>query len=170
MGIVALIIALSSAWLGAILTVVLLPGMWVAALGVLIAQVTGPEPIMSWWTFAVIVGLAGAGEVAEIASSAAGAKQFGASKSGVTGAVVGSIAGAIAGTFLIPIPLAGTLVGAVLGAGLAAAAAERGVEGRTWRESTASAAGAAIGRVAAVAIKSGLAVVQALVITCAAFL
>lgn len=169
MGILAIIIALSSAWIGALLTLVLLPGMWLMALGVLIAQLIAPEPLMSWWWYAAIVGLAGAGEVAEFASSAAGARQFGASKAGMTGAVVGSLAGAILGTVLIPIPIAGTLVGAVLGAGLAAACAERGVAGRSWKESTTSATGAALGRVAAVAIKGGLAVVQALVVTVAAF-
>ena len=169
-GILAIIIALTSAWLGALLTLVLLPGMWFMALGVLIAQLIAPEPLMSWWTIGAIVGLAAVGEIAEFASSAAGAKQFGASKAGMTGAVVGSLVGALLGTVLIPIPIAGTLVGAVLGAGLAAAGAERGVAGRNWRESSTSATGAALGRVAAVAIKGGLAVVQALVVTVAAFL
>lgn len=158
------------AWLGVLLTLVLLPGMWISLLAVLTAQVLMTPTPMSWWTVGVLALLAVLGEVAESVSSAAGAKKFGASKSGMAGALVGSIAGAIGGTIFIPIPVLGTLLGAVVGAGLAAAVAEKGVAGRTWKESGTSGAGAAAGRVAAIFIKTGIAAVQATVITTAMFL
>lgn len=157
---------IGTAWLGVLLTLVLLPGMWIALLAVLSAQALMSPAPMSWWTVGVIAALAVAGEVAESASSAAGAKRFGASKSGMVGALVGSVVGAIAGTvFLAFIPVLGTLLGAVAGAGLATGLAERGVAGRTWKESGTSAAGAAAGRVAAIFIKTCIAAVQAAVIT-----
>lgn len=158
---------ISTAWLGVLLTLVLLPGMWVTLLAVLALQVLDHPAPMSWWTVGVIALLAILGEVAESASSAAGARRFGASRSGVVGALVGSIAGAIGGTFLIPIPILGTLLGAIAGAGLATAAAERGVAGRTWKESTTSAAGAAAGRAAAVFVKTAIALAQAILVTAA---
>lgn len=162
-----LISTIAMAWLGVLLTLVLLPGMWIALLAVLTAQVVMTPTPMSWWTVGVLAGLAVLGEVAESASSAAGAKKFGASRSGMIGALIGSIVGAVAGTVLIPIPLLGTLLGAVVGAGLAAGMAEKGVAGRTWKESGTSAAGAAAGRVAAIFVKTAIAGVQAVVITAA---
>lgn len=154
------------AWVGALLTLVLLPGMWLTLLAAIVAQfLIKPEP-MNWWLVLAIGGMALAGEIAESVSSAAGAKKFGASKSGMVGALVGSIAGAIAGTiFLAFLPIIGTLLGAVVGAGAVTVLAERSVAGRTWTESSKSGAGAAVGRVVAIAIKGGLALVQASMLT-----
>lgn len=154
-----------TAWVGALLTMVLLPGMWLTVLAAVLATaLMDPQP-MSWWVVAVVAVLAALGEIAETGMSAVGAKRFGASKSGMAGSLVGSIAGAIAGTVLIPIPVLGTVIGAVAGAGLVTGLTERGVAGRTWRESAKSGTGAAAGRAAAVFVKGSLAVVQASVVT-----
>jgi uncharacterized protein YqgC (DUF456 family) len=162
-----IILVVLSAWVGVVLTIVLLPGMWITVLAAVLANVLMTPAPMSWWVVGGVAVLAALGEIAEMGSSAAGAKQFGASKSGMAGALVGSIAGAIAGTVLIPIPIVGTLVGAIGGAGIVTALTERGVAGRTWKDSATSATGAAAGRAVAVFVKSALAVVQAIVLTVA---
>ncbi len=154
--------------LGVLLTAATLPGTWLIALWSVFATAVWPEHF-SWWVVATCVGLALAGEVVEFSSSAVGAGKFGASKSGMTGAVIGSIAGAIGGTILIPIPVIGTLTGAVLGAGLGTGLAERGVMGRGWRESGSAAVGAAGGRLVAVIVKTALAGVMALAAAVDAF-
>ena len=162
-----IIFVVLSAWVGVVLTVVLLPGMWVTVLAAVLANaLMNPAP-MSWWVVGGVAVLAVLGEIAEMGSSAVGARRFGASKSGMGGALIGSIAGAVAGTVLIPLPIVGTLVGAVAGAGIVTALAERGVAGRTWKASATSATGAAAGRAVAVFVKSALAVVQAGVVTVA---
>jgi uncharacterized protein YqgC (DUF456 family) len=159
------ILVILVSWVGVLLTAVLLPGMWLVVLAALGAMLVMDPAPMSWWVVGAVVAVAVLGEIAEFGSSAAGARTFGASKTGMTGALIGSIAGAIGGTVLIPIPVVGTLVGAVAGAGIVTAMAERGVAGRSWKESTASATGAAAGRAVAVLLKTALAVIQAIVLT-----
>jgi uncharacterized protein YqgC (DUF456 family) len=160
-----IILVVLAAWVGTLLTMVLLPGMWLTVLAAVLATaLMDPQP-MSWWVVAAVAALAALGEVAETGSSAVGARKFGASKSGMAGSLVGSIAGAIAGTVLIPVPIAGTLIGAIAGAGIVTGLAERGVAGRTWKESAKSGTGAAAGRAVAVFVKGSLAVVQAGVVT-----
>jgi uncharacterized protein YqgC (DUF456 family) len=158
------------AWVGVLLTLLLLPGMWIALAGALTVQLLAKEPLFSWWTLGVGIAIAAAGEALETASSAAGAKTFGASRSGMVGALVGTLLGAIVGTFVLAfLPIIGTLLGAVVGAALGALFAERGVAGRSWRESTSSGVGAAAGRVAGVGIKFSLAIILALLLSVAAF-
>lgn len=157
------------AWLGVPLTLVLLPGMWIALLVAIAGQFLTHEPLMSWYTIAVAGFIAVAGEVVETFASAAGAKRFGASKAGMTAAVVGSFAGAIAGTILIPFPVVGTLAGALVGAGLSTVAIERGTTDKTWKQSAAAGGGAAAGKAVSVFAKAALAGVQASVLTVAVF-
>jgi uncharacterized protein len=154
-----------SAWLGVLLTAVLLPGMWLTVLAAVGGMLLLDPAPMSWWVVGGVAVIAVLGEIAEMGSSAAGAKRFGASKSGMAGALIGSVAGAIGGTVLILVPVVGTLIGAIAGAWLVTAMAERGVARRTWKESTASATGAAAGRAVAVLAKTALAVIQAIVLT-----
>lgn len=164
-----IILVVLTAWVGTVLTVVMLPGMWVTVLAGVLANVLMTPTPMSWWVVGALAMLAVLGEIAEMGSSAAGARKFGASKSGMAGALIGSIAGAVAGTVLIPVPIVGTLIGAVAGAGIVTGLTERGVAGRTWKESATSATGAAAGRAVAVFVKSALAVVQSTVLTAAMF-
>jgi uncharacterized protein YqgC (DUF456 family) len=149
--------------LGAAMTLVMLPGMWVA-LAVAIACAWWEPSLLSWWTIAAAAGIAVAGEAVETFAAGAGARRLGASRRGMGFAVVGGIVGAIAGTVAVPVPVVGTLVGAVAGAALGAFIAERGIEARTWRQAARAAGGAAGGRLAASALKAGLGAVQAAVL------
>jgi uncharacterized protein YqgC (DUF456 family) len=150
--------------LGVILTLLTLPGTWLAVMAGAGVALWRPE-LISWWTVAGALALAIIAEVFEIAASAAGAKRGGASRQGAIFAVVGSLVGALVGSFIVPI--IGTIVGAVLGAGIGAVAAERGIKGRTWRDSAKAGQGAAVGRLAATVLKTILAVFIALLLSVA---
>lgn len=141
-----------------------LPGTWLAVLAGAIAALWRPDMI-SWWSVGAAAGLAIIAEVVELMASAAGAKRGGASRHGAVGAVVGSLLGALAGSpFLFPI---GTIVGGVAGAGVGTLVAERGLKGRTWKESAKAGHGAAVGRLAATILKTALASAIAVVLTVA---
>ena len=160
------IVSLSSL-IGIALTLVTLPGIWVALLGATAVQAWQPETF-SWWTLGVCALLALTGEAVEIAASAAGAAKGGASRKGALGAVVGSIGGAIIGSFFVP-PL-GTIAGAVLGAGLAVVWVEMALNNRSASAAAKAGTGAAAGRLLATILKTGIAVVVAGVLISAAWI
>lgn len=165
----AVITVLLMALLGVLLTVFTLPGAWIALIGALVVNIFWIPGMFSWWTIGVCVALATAGEIIELVSGGIGASSRGGSRWGIVAGTIGSIAGALAGTILIPIPIAGTIIGAVAGAGLGALAAERHIAKRTWSDSYAIGAGAAVGRLWAIVVKTALAIVIALVLCVAAF-
>ncbi len=153
-------------------TIIGLPGMWlmlVAALGVQFYD----AGTFSWWTLGVAAALTIAAEIAEFVSGAAGAKAGGASRKAMGAAVIGGIVGAIVGTFAIPIPIVGTLLGSAIGAGLAASSIElraQDIEGAALRKRAVKVgAGAAAGRLVAVVIKGGFALVLAILLATASF-
>lgn len=136
------------------LTLVTLPGMWLA-IAVAAACKLWQGDLLSWWAIGIALGLAVTGEIAELAVSAVGSAKAGGSRRGAIGALAGGIVGAIVGSpFFFPL---GTIIGAALGAGLGALLAERLWAGRTWEASIRSGQGAALGRVAATAVKAALA-------------
>lgn len=163
MSILAAIIVTLAALVGVVLTVVTLPGVWLAIL-VAVACVIWQPGIISIPMLVAAIVLALIGEIVELFWSAAGAAKQGSSKLGGLGALIGGLVGAIAATFLIPIPIIGTLVGAVLGAACGAVFAERGIHHKPWRESLRIGRGAAVGRVQATIAKSILAVMAALLL------
>lgn len=163
----ASIVALFSI-LGIALTLVTLPGIWIAIVVAMLCWWWQPE-LFSMWTIVAAIVLGVLAEIAEMASSSVGAAKRGGSKAGAMGALFGSLVGAIAGTILLPIPIVGTIVGGIVGAALGALFAERGVKQRTWRESSSIATGAAIGRAVATIVKGAFATVVAGVLTIAAF-
>lgn len=152
-------LAIGAATLGAIgilLQAVTLPGTWIvvlAAAGVKAHDAFAPNPLLSWWTFLLIVALAILAEVAETLAGAAGARTGGASRRGMVGAVVGSLVGAVLGTVLL-LPVIGSLIGAVVGAAIGAIVGELSGGTRTFRETAAPAAGAVAGRLAGAMIKT----------------
>jgi uncharacterized protein YqgC (DUF456 family) len=152
-GVVAL-----SVLVGWVLAALTLPGVWVMLLSATLVNWLWTPGVYSWWTLGVCAAVALLGEVMEVVASGFGSRRFGGSRTGALGSVIGGVIGALVGTFAIPIPLVGTVVGSVLGAAAGAAAAERWVKGRPWGESHKSAAGAAVGRLAATVIKLGVAV------------
>ncbi|MCA9292492.1 MAG: DUF456 domain-containing protein [Phycisphaerales bacterium] len=153
-------------------TVIGLPGMWMMLVAALGLKLYDPS-LFSWWLLGAAGALTLAGEIAELGSSAAGAKVGGASKKAMGAAVIGGIVGAIVGTFAIPIPVVGTIVGSAVGSGLAASAVElraKDFEGKELRKRAAKVgAGAAAGRLVAVIVKGAMALALALLLGVAVF-
>jgi uncharacterized protein YqgC (DUF456 family) len=143
--------------IGLALALITLPGVWFMLLAAALVNWLWTPGILSWWTIGLSAALALLGEIAEVAASAAGSKQFGGTNTGATGSVIGALAGAIFGTFAIPVPILGTIIGAIAGAAVGALAFERALKNRSWAESGRSAGGAAAGRAVATIVKLGLA-------------
>lgn len=141
-------------WGVALLT---LPGVWLMLVAASLVNWLWTPGVYSWWTIGVCAGVALIGELLEVIASGIGSKKFGGTKTGAVGSVIGGLVGGLVGTFAIPVPIVGTIVGSVVGAGLGALSAERGIKGRSWDESHKSAAGAAVGRLAATVIKVAVA-------------
>ncbi|MCX5690557.1 MAG: DUF456 family protein [Planctomycetota bacterium] len=155
--IAATIVTLSSL-IGIALTLVTLPGIWLALLSAVAIQAWLPGTF-SWWTLGICAALALSGELLEFAASAAGAAKGGASKKGALGAIAGSLLGAIVGSFFIP-PI-GTIIGAVLGAGAAVVWVEMALNSRSMSAAAKAGTGAAAGRLLATILKTGIAIIVA---------
>lgn len=165
---VAAVIVLLASVVGLALTALTLPGIWVLLAVALVCQVWQPG-LFSWWTLAIAGALGVLAELIEFAASAAGAGKAGGTRSGAVGSVIGSLAGAIGGAVLLPIPILGSVAGAVVGAALGALVGERGVAGRTWGDSVRVGRGAAVGRLVAMVVKTGIAAGIGVQLTVAAF-
>ncbi len=163
MELTASILITLGALVGVVLTLVTLPGMWVAVLVASVCVLWRGDS-MHWGFLLAGVGLAVLGEAVEFFASAAGATRAGGSRAGATGSVVGGLVGALVGTVVLPIPIVGTIVGAVVGAGVGAIVGERGHAQRPWKDSMRVGGGAAAGRLASVVLKGGIAAVLALVL------
>ena len=155
-----------ASWVGVVLTLLTLPGMWIALLVAVAVQAWQPGTF-SWWTLGTCCVLAVIGEIVEFAASAAGAAKGGASRRGAIGAIVGSVVGAIAGSFFVP-PL-GTIAGAVVGAGLAVGWVELALNDRSLAEAAKAGTGAAAGRLLATVAKTAIAAVVAIILCIAAW-
>ncbi len=125
--------------------------------------------MFSWWVLGVVAFIAILGEVTDFAASAVGAATAGGTKRGAIGSIIGGLLGAFGGTFIIPIPVLGTILGAALGAGLGALLAERHGGRMTWKQAGKVGSGAAVGRLAATLVKTGLAIAAALILCIDAF-
>jgi len=167
LSILAAFIILIASLVGALFTLVTLPGTWLIILVALVCQWAFGEPrIFSWWTLGAVTALALAAEVYELVASAAGSTKSGGGRSGAIGSIIGAVVGAIAGSFVVPI--IGTLLGAVLGAGVGAIVLERGVSRKSWSASYTIGKGAAMGRFTATIIKAFIAAAIGLTLTVAA--
>lgn len=131
---------------GIFLTVVTLPGAWIAIAVTLLVWWWQPS-LFEWYTFLIAAIFAALGEAIEFLAGALGAAKAGASKKGMIGATIGTLLGAIIGTFFGPI--IGSIIGGVLGAALGAFIGEYHYASRHWKEAGKASAGAAIGRVIA---------------------
>jgi uncharacterized protein YqgC (DUF456 family) len=143
---------------GIVLTMLTLPGTWVALAGAASVKFWRPE-LVPWWVLVTALALAVLAEAVEFFASAAGAAKGGAGKQGMMGAMIGSLVGAVAGAVVPPFPL-GVILGAVLGAAAGTLVAERHADA-TWIRAGKAATGAALGRFVATVVKTGLAVVIA---------
>lgn len=156
-----------AAVLGVALSLVTLPGAWIAIATAVFCEVWQPG-LFSWWTLAACVIVALIGEAIELAASALGAATAGGSRAGAIGAVAGALIGALAGTF-IPPPIIGNILGAALGAGVGAIACEVSFNKTAWVSSLKVGAGAAAGRLVAVIFKAACAAVIAVTLIAAVF-
>lgn len=149
-----LIGALLTGLVGIALTAITLPGCWLIALVATGLAIWRPE-LVTWWAAGATLTLSLVAEGVELGASALGAARGGATRRGALGAVIGSLIGALAGApIFFPI---GSIAGAAAGAGIGTLMVERGLGGRTWRESAKAGSGAAIGRFIAVVLKTGIA-------------
>jgi uncharacterized protein YqgC (DUF456 family) len=143
---------------GVVLTLLQLPGNWLIVLTTALVAWWGWDPLpearlVGWTVLAILLGLAVAAEVAELALGAMGAKKAGGSRRGALLAIVGGFVGAVVGSFAIPILIVGTVVGAALGSAAGALVGDRAA-GREWGQAARAARGAAVGRVSATVVKA----------------
>lgn len=143
------------------LTLLGISGSWLALAVGLLLEWRFPG-MFSWWTLGVAAGLALLGEIVEFASGSIGAARAGGTKRAALGALFGGILGGVLATPILPI--VGTILGAAAGAGLGAALADRTIPERAWRSSAKVAGGAAIGRLVATIVKTGLTGVQCMIL------
>jgi uncharacterized protein YqgC (DUF456 family) len=147
--------------LGVGLTLLTLPGAWIAIIASALCDWWQPG-LLSLWTIVAAAGVALLAELIEFFASAYGASRAGGSKRGALGAIIGSFVGAILGA---PFGLLiGAIVGGAIGAGVGAILAERGWVGKNWKESANIGAGAAVGRLGATVVKVALSGVVALIL------
>lgn len=144
------------------LTILTLPGTWLAVIVAALCTWWQPD-LMSWWVVAAAGALALLAEVVEFAASAVGTAKAGGTKHGGIGSLIGGIAGAIFGApFFFGL---GAIPGAVIGAFIGAVIGEKGIGKRSWADSTKSGKGAAVGRLVATLLKVMFAGAIALLLT-----
>jgi uncharacterized protein YqgC (DUF456 family) len=128
------------AFAGIILPV--LPGVPLAAVGVLLAGwIVGFQEV-TWAVIGWVVALAVLAQISDYAGNIVGAKYYGASKPGLWGGIFGSLAG------LVLLPPFGFLIGAVAGA----VAAEL-LNNRSFPEAVRSGLGAFVGTLGGIVVK-----------------
>ena len=131
-----------------------LPGTWLQVLAVGIVTWRMDRPLLG---FAIAVGLAVVGEIADTLSGQWGTRQFAGSRKAGWGALLGGFAGLFVGT---PIPVLGSLVMSFVGTFVGAIAGEMWERGGIAPELRVG-MGALVGRAAGVALKLGMAFVIA---------
>ena len=131
-----------------------LPGTWVQVLGIVgYAWMTG---FQAFGVTAIVIAivLAIIAEVLEFTLGGKYAKRYGGSRRAGWGAILGGIAGALMG---LPVPIVGSVIGAFVGAFVGAAVLEM-TKKAEWRSAVRVGWGAFLGRLVAVAMKSGIGV------------
>jgi len=153
----AIVLLAASAVAGLLLIPLGLPGLWVIVLGILSFGWLTDFRSLSAGFLALVVGLAGLGEVVEAWIGFRFAQRYGGSKRAGWGALVGGLTGAVVG---VPVPVIGSVIGGFLGA-FAGAALFEYTGARAAGGAVRAGWGAVLGRAAAVATKMGLGVVMA---------
>mgnify|MGYP005813114659 CR=1 FL=1 len=130
-----------------------LPGVPLAAVGVLFAAWLGEFQVLGLREILIAALLAGLSLVLDYLTTVLGARLYGASARGVWGALIGSVVG----VFFFP-PF-----GFLLGAGVGAIGAEL-ITGRSWQDAVRAGLGTLIGSLGGVAVK--LLLILALALMC----
>jgi len=142
-----------------VLTLFMLPGMWLALAAAGLAEWVTDERLFSPWSLGGCLVLALLGELWEFSASAARAKKAGAGRRGAIGALIGGFLGAIAGTMILPV------IGTIAVGGLGALAGSFALErdgGRSVDEALRVGKAAATGQVLGVAGKLAICCAMAL--------
>ena len=147
---------------GLIVTPLGLPGNWIIFGAAVVCGFATHWAKYGWAFILLIAAAAVFGEIVEAASSAIGAKKFGASTGATVAAIVGTIVGLSLGTGVMPI--VGTLIGALAGAFLGAFIYEY-IKLRDREQALRAGLGAFLGRTAAIIAKEtiGILMVAAIV-------
>ncbi len=136
-----------------------LPGLWVQLLGLVGYAFLTDFRTVGVLPIVVALALAVAAEVLEFTIGGKYARQYGGSRRAGWGAILGGLVGAFVG---LPVPIVGSVIGAFVGAFAGAALLE--MTNRTeWRAAMRVGWGAFVGRLVAVAVKSGIGVAVAAV-------
>lgn len=154
-------------FLGMLLTIMGLPGIWVMISSVVgFAWLTTFDRYVGWPSIITLLALGAIAEIIEFFMGAAGAKQAGATRRAMLGALIGGLVGGI--TCTIPVPVIGTIFGVCLGTFIGASVVEMGIIGNA-RHATRVGWGAARGRFYGIVLKLLFALVIFLVAVIAAF-
>lgn len=164
-----------AALFGPAIVLVSFPGLWLLTLAALLVNTIGAwtglwtmsHPMVSWWTFAAVLGCTLVSDIVDWTAGVMGAKRMGGTRRAMIAAFIGGIAGAIIGTPIFPI--VGTILGGALGAGLAATIVHRSGPDQTWKQSAKVGAGASAGWFAAIAVKFVLSIICATLLIIAAW-
>ncbi|HEX8693203.1 MAG TPA: DUF456 domain-containing protein [Longimicrobium sp.] len=131
-----------------------LPGTWLQVVALVAYGWATDFATVGWPSIAVVAVLATVAEVLEFMLGGRFAQKYGGSRRAGWGAIFGGLIGAFVG---LPIPILGSVVGAFLGAFAGAAVLEM-TKNPEWRPAMRVGWGAFLGRLAAVALKSGIGV------------
>ena len=148
------------AFLGVImlLNVITLPANWmmIGVLGLWYALMPQPGD-MGVMFFAILVGLAGLGELIEFLAQGWGSKKYGSTSGGMWGGLAGALIGAVVGMpFFFGL---GSLIGALVGAWCGCYVVEYS-RGRSDIDARRAAKGALVGRFLGIVIKCGIGAVM----------
>ena len=158
----AAILVILSSLLGIALTMVTLPGIWIALAVAIICELWRGD-LLSWYTLGAVFVIGVIAELGELLASAAGASKMGGTKRGALGSLLGAFLGAVAGSpFFFPV---GTILGGAVGAGLGALIFERHAGEMSWGASMKVGTGAAAGRLAATLMKTVFAAIVAVILS-----
>ncbi|HEX2202116.1 MAG TPA: DUF456 domain-containing protein [Longimicrobium sp.] len=131
-----------------------LPGTWVQVVALAAFGYWTRFATVGWGAVFVALALAIVAEVLEFWLGGRYAQRYGGSRRAGWGAILGGLVGAVIG---IPVPIVGSVIGAFVGAFVGAALLEMTVKSE-WRAAARVGWGAFLGRLVAVAMKSGIGV------------
>ncbi len=142
---------------GLIITPLGLPGNWLIFGGAVVCGFATQWAKYGWFFLLLLAVTAVFGELVEVASSAIGAKKFGASTGATVAAIVGTLVGLLLGTGVMPI--IGSLIGAFAGAFLGAFIYEY-IKLQDREKALKAGLGAFLGRTAAIIAKESIGILM----------
>ena len=172
LGYAGVVVFVAALLVGALLTLLGLPGTVVILLAAVIySAATGWSLV--WWLLLILLGLSLFAELSDNIVGALGVKKYGGSTSGMLWSLLGGLAGAIAfGLAMSALPVVGAIIGPILGGligGFAGSYWYERRQGRSTEEARKAGFGAMVGRAAGTMLKTALAGVMVIVVLLNAF-